>query len=275
MKRNILFGCLIMILVMMFAACNKDEQAIISDGETESLAASEDLLSLQDAIEDTEDEIDLLETRGEDEEGNCPTITIIPNNSFPARILTVDYGEGCEGRNGRLRSGKVIIEYTGALYQEGSERRVRYEDFSIDGAKIEGSRILANAGQDDQGNRSFTHSVTMSITYPDGSQATWTASHLRQQIAGGNTIQPFDDAFATTGQAEGVNRNGQPFTSTIIQALIKRRSCRWIEAGIQQLTVDDRTLTINYGDGGCDGEALVTLPDGRTRRVRIEAWWRR
>lgn len=276
MKKHILLGLMTLALGIAITACNKGNEDQDFNDETVSVATSEDLLTLQDAVEDTEDEINLLETRGENEDGACPVITIVPNPSFPARIVTIDYGEGCEGANGRVRSGKIIIEYTEALTQEGAERKVTYENFTMDDARVEGTRVLTNNGPNEQGYITFTHAVEMTITYPDGSQASWTASHQRTQIAGTGTMFPFDDVFSITGQAAGTNRNGRSFSSIIIQPLVKRRNCRWIEAGVQQITVNnDKTLTINFGDGGCDNDALVTLPNGQTRQVKIRAWWRR
>jgi len=44
-------------------------------------------------------------------------------------------------------------------------------------------------------------------------------------------------------------------------------------AGVKSLTIEDKTVTINYGEGECNAKAIVTLPNGTQHVIFIHKWW--
>ncbi|MCI5081358.1 MAG: hypothetical protein MRY78_06705 [Saprospiraceae bacterium] len=260
---------------LFLASCNKEEtQGTIEEGIT----TSEDLATLQNLTQDTEDEVDFYvdavntNTLVTDE---CPLITVSPDDgSFP-RTITIDYGtDGCEGPRGRTRKGQIIIEQTDSLRLEGAERTVTLQNFSIDEVAIEGTKYWTNNGFDASGNISISREVSTSITYPNGDQASWEANHLLTQTAGGDTQAWMDNVYEISGGSSGTNRNGVAFSVSITQPLVKSKNCPWIQSGIKEFSFGDRNRTLDYGDGSCDNQAVVTYNNGQTRTIRIRAWWR-
>ena len=75
--------------------------------------------------------------------------------------------------------------------------------------------------------------------------------------------------WSTTGNTTGVNRNGVAVTSTILEPLIKKASCRWISDGLIQFTRDDKTSTLDFGDGSCDRFGTLTTANGNTFTIRL------
>lgn len=280
MKKLLLTLATVFALTLVFTACNKNNDDT-DVALTKDVTTTEDLATAQDLFQSTEDEIDYeLEERGPTGPNGpvCPTVTVSPTDgSFP-RTVTIDYGtDGCEGPDGRVRRGQIVVTQTDSMRNAGAVRVATLVDFYVDDAHLQGTKTWANQGFDAEGNVTLTRTVEgASITFPDGDVITWQANHTITQIAGGATPQRFDDVVQITGNSSGVNRNGVAFSNIISDAdpLIKRKSCPWVESGTMEMTVGDRTRSINYGDGVCDRFAFLTLNNGQTIRIHIRNWWR-
>ncbi len=259
---------------LFFSACKKNEDNDLSAETTQQIVvSSEDQTTAEDLFEDVDYQVDdAIETRGGG--GNCPTVTADPDFQTYPRTVTIDFGDGCEGPNGRIRKGKIVVEVTGEIITAGASRTATFVDFFIDNAQIEGTRTILNEGFDADGNVTFSRTVTGGkITFPNGDVATWEASHLLTQTEGGNTITFFDNVFEITGSSNGVNRNGNPYTLEITAPLVKKSLCPWIVSGQSELNVMNKSVTINYGNGICDRKAILTLPNGTEVEILIKKWW--
>lgn len=271
MKKNLIFLFLPLALALFFTACQKDQ----NDGADVQTNTSMDVLTAQDLIQDTEDEIDLiLETRGP-EQGDCPTVTITPGDGTFPRTVVIDFGtEGCEGPNGRVRKGIIQVVVTDTMINPGATRTATLIGFSVDDVQIEGTKTLENTGLNDLGQLTFTRTVAdASLTFPNGDVAEWNAAHVMTRIEGADTPQRFDDVWQITGGSDGVNRQGQAFTAEITVPLVKPNACPWIVSGTRTVTVNNLSWSLDYGDGACDKIATLTRPNGTTKTVLIRRWW--
>ncbi len=259
---------------LFLTACNKDTTTDLTNNSDQQLAASEDQTTVSDLYEDVSNQVDeAIDTRSG---GNdCPIVTVEPDDGTYPRTVTIDFGtDGCEGPNGRIRKGQIVVTVSDTMKNEGAVRTVTFVDFSIDDAQIEGTKTLTNLGYDANNNVTFNRTVTGGqITFPNGDVATWEADHTMTQVAGGNTPPHYDDIFEITGGSNGVTRNGKAYTVEIITPLVKKRSCPWIVAGVKSMTVEDKTVIINCGEGECSRKALVTLPNGTQKIIILHKWW--
>ena len=127
-----------------------DDANIDLSSEETSESVFEDVEVIADAAFDTF-ESSSAGTAGRsaqrDEVLDCATITRDTLN----REVTVDYGEGCEGIRGRLRSGRIIISYNGERFTPGFSRTMRFEDFFVDSTQVEGTRTVSIASVDETG----------------------------------------------------------------------------------------------------------------------------
>ncbi len=270
MKKNHFLLGLLFALPLLFTACNKDRWL---DGDTE-LTTSQDVLTAQDLIQDTEEEVDYeLGTR--DPEDLCPIVTVSPADGTYPRTVTIDYGtEGCEGWNGRIRKGIIQVTLTDTMIHEGAVRTVTFIGFSVDAVAIAGTKTLTNNGLNAEGQLTFTRVVSdASLTFPNGDVSEWEATQQITLIEGTGTPERIDDVIQLEGGSSGINRNGKPFTSEITVPLIKPFTCPWVVSGTRSVTVNDHTFTLDYGDGTCNKTALLTRPNGTTKTVLIHRWW--
>ncbi len=257
--------------IVAFTACDKQSNQL-ADTESITMTAQDDA-TMEDVIADIETQVDYnvdFRSGGDDD---CPTVTVDPEDgSFP-KTITIDFGDSCEGPFGKVRAGQIIVTQTAPMYEAGAQRTITFQNFSINGAQIDGSKTLTNNGVNDEGQSSFTREVSgLVITYPDGTSSSLDASWTRTWTEGFDTDFWMDDVFSITGSASGVNRNGVAFSSEIIEPLIKKRVCLWIVSGVKQVTKGDETFSIDFGDGTCDRQATLTLPNGETKEINLH-WW--
>lgn len=258
-------------ILFAFVACDKTDDLGIDTTDSmtttaEDLGTSENLFN--DLLDQVEEQLELGGTSGKTGEDGCITRTWTNEvGTFP-NTLTIDFGEGCTGPGGRTRSGQIIVEISDYPANAGATKTITPVNYFVDEAQVEGTKTLTNNGLDENGNPSFTKTVTDGkITFADGSAREWESTHTRTQINGTDTEFRTDDVFSITGNSSGVSRNGETYSAEIIEPLIKRANCKWIVSGVKSITKDDTTRSMDFGDGGCNRFAEVTLADGTVLNV--------
>jgi hypothetical protein len=290
MKTNWISILSIIAIVAVFAtACEKDQNIM-----NEDVVTAEDELITEAAFDDVFSEVDgllnlidqnnyesssLKSAMGSD---TCPVISIIREGSYWPRTIVVDYGDGCDvSRNEfreRIRKGKIIIQVSGPMWEEGSSREVTFEDFSINDFKVEGRRTVTNEGvwEDGEYQGKLYFSVMLEggqVTTPEGQVITKEVSRTRTFVEGRDTKwDTRDDKWHINGVAFGVNRNGVAYTREITSPLWKEIGCRFITHGTVLIQAEGRPDAIlDFGDGTCDPEATITI-DGETYKIRLKRW---
>ena len=99
--------------------------------------------------------------------GLCATISVLPNdNTYPKKI-TIDFGDGCLGADGKYRKGVILIYLTGPIRRSGSVMTILLQNFYLNRAHIEGTKTFTNLSEN--GNIKFTVQVTGGkVTFPNG-----------------------------------------------------------------------------------------------------------
>jgi hypothetical protein len=207
---------------------------------------------------------------------SCVVVTVVHLSStsiFPIKITT-DFGLACTGRDGRVRSGKIITTYSGRLTEPGSTASTTFDNYFVDSVKIEGTLNISNTSTPPAAGtlpvRQFTIDVVNGRrTKPNGFYAEWNGHRVITQVEGMLTpILPLDDVFTITGGGHGTVHRGTfvaSWESNITTPLRKRFACHWISSG--QVKVRRTNLATNsqwvavldYGNGTCDANATFTL----------------
>lgn len=270
---------LILLFAFGFTSCEKSsdsipELSIAGDDALSSLIFDDSFLEVEDAMESMETIIYDGEKKSVSAE-TCKIITIEhPDDStFWPRTIIIDYGEGCIGLNGRVRSGKIIVEVNQAYKNEDYYRKVSFEDYYVDGYKIEGNKTVENEGLNENGNMIFSISLENGkITTPEGQEMTKTFNRMREWINGMDTPRiRWDDEYFVTGSASGINREGIIYTRTITSPLLVSLNCPWVRSGIVEIEAEDReTAVLDYGDGSCDRFAIITVGE-ESRTIKLHS----
>ncbi len=191
----------------------------------------------------------------------CFTVEVVPNTPhvFP-KTVTIDFGEGCVGKDGKLRKGKIVSVYTGPMFIAGSKTSTTFVDYSVDSFKIEGTHTVENTSSSNK--KGWTVKVVDGkITNTNsGSWQKWSSVKTHTQVEGNGTPHyPLDDVFEITGEASGSNSNGSLWTATVTSPLIKKIGCPWIVKGTVRISINNNNGILDYGDGGCNNKAVITI----------------
>jgi hypothetical protein len=199
----------------------------------------------------------------------CATIS----HDTEAKTIVIDFGEGCEGPDGRIRAGKIEITYTALPRIPGAVVVTRPVDYVVSGVAVEGTRTWKNIS--DLQNRWPRHSVRLEggkLTWPDGRFA-----HREVQLV--RTFKPADtregDVLEVIGWTRGRYRNGVIYNTLVEREtpLVFIRNCRVGNhpipvQGVKKFKVGSREFTVDYGEGTCNREVTVTH-NGESRVVQI------
>lgn len=195
----------------------------------------------------------------------CYTVTtkqLSTSTRFPLQI-TIDFGSGCIGKDGRTRKGKIIVIYTGHLGTSGNSATASFDGYYLDNLKVEGVYKLTNTGTTSQ--RSYTTQIiNAKLSGPNGDYIEWSSEKTITQIEGGSTpLLALDDVYNITGQASGAVSAGNKYLqwSTVITAALRKKfGCRWITLGTLSLKKgNDAVAVLDYGTGTCDNKATFTV----------------
>jgi hypothetical protein len=204
----------------------------------------------------------------EDDRCHCAEITHDKEN----HTITIDFGDGCEGPNGIVRSGIIFITYEGHRFVPGSYWTVTFRDFHVNGRHIEGLRTVTNISESLEVNPIF-HIILEDgkVTWPDGSFATREVDRKRVWVRAVNLL--LDEFHILSGSVtSGMNRRGVAYKTEVITDLIYKRNCRNDRRvripvqGTKQVVTRDRNCLIDYGNGECDTIFEVTCGD-RTETI--------
>ncbi len=261
------------VFTLTFTSCEKDNEL---SNTADAITTTEEASVTEDMFDDAFNQAEMYENESTVKSTTVdyciPTITITyPDNVPYPRVVTIDFGtEGCEGRNGVIRKGKIMVTVTGFFLEIGSKRIVTFDEYSVNDYLIEGTKIVTNMGMNDAGNWVRKVEVDGSVTTPEGGVITRISSREIEWIVGVDTPLYFwDDVLSITGTARGIDSEGRAYTSEITSPLIKARNCRWIQEGVISISSGDNTVIIDYGDGTCDNVATITV-NGEEKEIKFE-----
>ncbi|MEO8761638.1 MAG: hypothetical protein ABI388_09435 [Bacteroidia bacterium] len=203
----------------------------------------------------------------------CATITTYAVNNMDSDTLTVNFGTGCIGADGRTRSGILQYIYTAGFHyrDSGNVVSVSSNNYIVDGNTINiASKIIKNLGHITGGKLTWSIDANITINKANGKTITWATSKTKVLLAGEQPSNaPIDWAHAQIaiyGTASGTSANGESFTASVAQAtwLVRDFNCtsyrKCFVAGELDFTPGSKpTRYINFGTGTCDNLASVTI----------------
>ncbi|MGB4774631.1 MAG: hypothetical protein WBP45_05635 [Daejeonella sp.] len=261
------------IITLTFSACKKDKTAVDDQDISyvqENAQADETLTDLFTVISGLSsvnpDLSDVEATKVQsdskvniDPSNDCaPTITITSHvNPWP-RTVTFDFGDGCVN-NGVTRKGKIIASFTKPFKDNGSQITITFNGFSVNNAKIEGTKTITNNGKNAAGNYTFSVLASKININSNGASVSWNSNKTIEWLQGESTQLPEDDIFSITGTASGTGAKGREFTVTITKPLIKNVACPFLIGGVLEVKSGEFVRTLDYGSDDCDAKAIISI----------------
>lgn len=263
MKR--LFGILFVATVLV--ACNDDENvnAALDIDSADLEATSEAVFDDIDNNTDAALDFDILGSGRGFGRGlfgfDCAEVT----KDEGAGTIVIDFGDGCEGRNGRVKKGKILISYSGSRFEPGSFKSVTFENFFIDSLQIEGTKTTTNVSASSDSNPTYLSTlVGGKMTFADGSFMTRETEHTKTKVV------DFSDTTLIESQrygtASGVNLEGAAYSHVIDESapVTVKKACSEERvfapvSGIITINVEGESeKVVDFGDGTCDNLVTIT-----------------
>jgi hypothetical protein len=277
MKIKYLLSGLAFLLVAIFLftqSCAKEDSGTISSAD---LSIAEDDTYADALFEDVDN---LVNTELTTLDGNgysatalksanadaCYTVSVDHPDSthFPKQVY-INFGEGCSvvfNGDTITRKGQIIISVTDRWYKNGAQHTVSFNDFFINGVKIEGSKTTTNQGL--TAKKHLRLGVVLSngkIIFNDSTQLTRESNHVREII---RRFNPQNDTILITGSASGKNVLDEIYNREIIEPIVlvhcAEYNWRWIISGgkVEITNIKRGTTTIDYSGRGCDGNVIIS-----------------
>ena len=236
-------------------------------GEVATTAAEEEGNASQFGINGREFHPLFTELRGAI--GDCATITVLPNDSTYPKKITINFGDSCVGRDGKLRSGVIMIYLTAPLRKPGSVVTVIFERYHVNHAHLEGTRTISNLS-DSTAHKWSDQVVGGKVTFRNGRGYSYESIKYKKQVAGMDTKICRDDVYEIQGRSYTVFNNGTTININTEKPLVKKVACPWISDGTLKIKINDRVLFLDYGapnNGECDNKALLTWNNGANQKL--------
>jgi hypothetical protein len=195
----------------------------------------------------------------------CVTKTIVLTTL--TKEVTLDFGEGCELPSGNVLSGKIVMSFAVDTSVNKLTVTHTFENFYFNDISVEGGNTIVRERENDNGNPQSTITFGTTLTWPDGVYASREGTKIREWIEGYDTRNFGDNVFLISGNWVLTFRDGTVVSSTVIEPLRREMACRFIVSGIIDLEKNDRSGTLDFGDGTCDNKAIFTNEAGEETEI--------
>lgn len=261
------------IALLLFASCESSDEVNNFDEtlteEALNVVLADDISTeIEEVVEDDSAESG-FESRSSSTTSNHPNcVERSVEETTNGKIVTLDFGDGCEGRRGREFAGKIIIEYVKT--STSFSKTITFENFSVEGNAVEGGKSIVKVKENANGNPEGTFNVDITITLESGIVITRKGNKVREKIEGADTATRGDDVYSISGNWESVNKDGVVKTATITTNLRREWACKYIVSGVIEISKNDKKVTLDFGDGSCDNLATITDADGNTKEIALK-----
>jgi len=182
------------------------------------------------------------------------------------RKVIRDFEKNCTTKQGFLVSGKIISVITVDPVNFTANIRHTFEDFYLEGNKIEGTlevmKLFVNAYGNPQANKTFD----LSIYKKDGTVVSMKGKQEREWIEGLATRDHADDVFLINGSYAITDQKGGVYTHRTKEPLRRELSCKHIVKGTVEFVKESRTIVLDFGNGECDALATIEI-NGKLREI--------
>jgi len=254
--------------MFMFQSCEKEKKPV---NNSEDQAAAADLAASEQFYDDawniSGQAVSTGSVAGLKMSGNAQILngcaTVTRDTVSVPHTATIDFGPtNCLCSDGRYRRGQIVVSWQGAFLDSGHVHTIGFNNYYVNDHQVTGTKTVTNTGNNSAGQMQIGIAVNGAIILPaNGGTRSINYNRVRTWVNGQNTPVRHDDAFEITGSGTMTRPNGSSYSSTITSPLLRSFNCQWIRGGVIQITntATNTTRTLDYGNGSCDDQAVLTV----------------
>jgi len=264
--------------VVLFQNCKKDtedtpQQEQVTDDEAKAVIdtdqAGDDIMDMVDVYAFDTTSSTASRSTAHHQLPACVTQTVVRTGGSVNITWEFD-AAGCTMPNGNTYRGTVTINRTFDPATHSVSGSVAFSNFSVNGVAIAGGFDFVRVRSNAAGHPQSTNNYDFTITFVNGDVAQRSGTRVREWIQGFTTPRMRnDDIFLVTGNSHIVRRNGVVLDAVITTELRREVPCRHFVSGVIEITKNGQTAILDYGNGTCDNEATLTMPNGTVRTITL------
>jgi hypothetical protein len=194
---------------------------------------------------------------------------IISSPSYP-KTISIDYGNGIVGPDGKTRKGiiKVLIN-SGTVLTENL--KINFDDYIAEGNTVYGSLTATYANS----NNTLSYNVSISgtgLTFVSANGTMkWSGDFLITRASGESSPNIKDDIFKLSGSTTGVDFSGTSYVvSTETDHTIDFNCNNIITGGTSKIIPNGKGVhDVDYGSGNCDANGVISLSSGNSKNFNF------
>lgn len=279
MKTRVLYPILSLLMVLI-TACSKDSTNVTEEDTFPVAEVEVDLQSefIADQIDDIAEAIAADEVFSAKSETfqkpalpECVVITTTMEGGVITRV--VDFGSGCALANGLEYAGKLIMLITRDFEMRKAEIVVETEGFYVNNLAVTGRKEIARTWPEAVGSGVPSSVVVteLKVEHPEGIHVEVAGTTTREWVEGygsgtwgDNVVLIGGERTVKTFLAEVLVKTYQ---ATITDKLRRAWACRFIVSGTMEISKNEFSASLDFGDGNCDNKALLTTASGATKEI--------
>lgn len=274
---------LVLLAAMAIVSCGKEEESpeIVREetfdvaelkASDESELISEEILTIAEDVY-TADEIATTSkgSYSSDYLPDCVTITTVVTST--SKEKTIDLGDGCELPNGNILSGIIYLSYLKDMDMASKTLSLELQNFTFNQVAVAGSASVERMRSNSNGNPQADAIASFNAIWPDGTTASFDGNRTREWIEGYGSGFWGDNVFLISGQGTFTGKLGNVFTKETVIPLRREMACRFIVSGILEISGNDATVSLDFGDGSCDAKGVLTHADGTTEEIFLRRFF--
>lgn len=270
-------------VAMIFTACKKEKNN--SSDSNDQLSQSNQTAAVENYLNESVTTAVDLNDGNEDNSGvyrtdvasrvnACATVT----HNAVAKTVTIDFGTTpCTGTDGKKRSGKIIITYTG-VRDSSSARSIQYLNYKRDSVNMNGTLSMSGITRSGSTVSYNLQTINGAFTFAFDAGGSFVVNSFNRSYSiniGALPLNLSDNTTTITGTTfTGVNRDGKNFSVEITESIVFKGACTlagiyYPAQGTHKISVGNfPAYTINWGSGVCDKSISVTIL-GQTQTITL------
>jgi uncharacterized protein YxeA len=271
-------------IITMILSCQKENTSAITPAITDTQVGDAQNISIVSNIYDDVDNQVQKALQGNLKSGSVEDSTITDNDDSSTIPKVVTWKKGLLEQvllynaskvNGKVLTGKINISISYPKIGDTTDQKkwlktITFDNYSVDGRKIEGTKTLTFKGRVDGVHPEWDITLTNGkVTLKNGKTITFNYTRNRKMIEGYDTKTNLDNVFEINGSGNGFNSNTIAFT-TADSNLVKVNGCPYYKSGTITHTSNKTSVNIDF-DGGssCNPNATIEV-SGKIKSIKTD-----
>lgn len=274
-KRFLSITTIVFAVALVFTSCNNDDSADvnepISSNEVDAVVAldnaSAQINNLLDDYFVAEGMVGRSSEKAKSTQ-TCWTKKVVLD--LQNKVVTLDFGEGCQLSSGDVIKGSIILTYAVDISSQSFIVNYVYQNFYFNKIMVEGTNQITVIRQNSSGNPQSTLKVDEKFTWESGDYAIRKGTKIREFKEGFGTRDFSDNVFLISGNWTDTFDNGTVIRGTVIENLRREMTCKNFVSGTLKLERNELFGILDFGSGTCDNKAVFTLSNGTEIQIVLQ-----